>query len=111
MGYDSIPHSDYAFKAKVNGKTVKVASIGIWNDKTVYEVFSTKATSLGGKTIFDGEKYIKHVYDWYISPDEKNFAYIQRTPLGNSNTDAGQDFYDYDDERFNLYVNGVSSEY
>ena len=106
LGYDSLPNYDYAFKAKVNGKTEKVTSFGIWNDKPVYEIFSTKVTRLGGETIFDGEKYIKHVYNWYISPDEKNFAYIQRAVLRNEKTDSEQGRYNYDDARFNLYVNG-----
>lgn len=106
LGYDSLPDYDYAFKTKVNGKTEKVNSFGIWNDKPVYEIFSTKVTRLGGETIFDGEKYIKHVYSWYISPDEKNFAYIQRADPRNVKTDTEQDSYDYDDRRYNLYVNG-----
>lgn len=106
LGYDSLPDYDYAFKTKVNGKTEKLNSFGIWNDKPVYEIFSTKVTRLGGETIFDGEKYINHVYSWYISPDEKNFAYIQRTAPRNVKTDTEQDSYDYDDRRYNLYVNG-----
>ncbi len=102
---DSIPYSEWVVKAEVNGKTVKIVSAEIWDDKIVYMADDSEST------FFDGEKSIRNVTNYYISRDEKNLAYMKIPPEQNYELDengnrveAEDDFYDY--RREQLYVNG-----